>query len=81
MGDDQANFKQRYFMYYEHTIIQFGHEEDNMERGILEIKYARLKKTYIKDDKIKLFGFILMQKGLSLQFYTEDEQVQKEWIE
>ena len=52
-----------------------------MERGILNIKYARLKKTHIKDNKMKLYGFILMQKGLSLQFFAEDEAVQKEWIE
>lgn len=71
--EEQANFKQRYFIYFDHVIIQFGHEDDTMERSVLQIKYARLKKTYIKDDKTKLYGFILMQKGLSLQFYTEDE--------
>jgi hypothetical protein len=37
-----------------------------MERGILDVKYARIKKTHLKDDKTKLFGFILMAKGLCL---------------
>ena len=37
-----------------------------MERGILNIKYARLKKTHLKDKDQKIFGFILMAKGQSL---------------
>ena len=44
-------------------LIQFSNEDDEMERGILNIKYARLKKTHLKDDKTKLWGFILMAKG------------------
>ena len=52
-----------------------------VEHGILHIKNARLKKTYVKDSKMKLYGFILMQKGLSLQFFSEKESVQKAWIE
>ena len=81
VGDEEANFKQHYFIYVDHMLIQFKHEEDTRERGILHIKYARLKKTHIKDNKMKLYGFILMQKGLNLQFFSEEESVQKAWIE
>lgn len=58
-----ANFKQKYFVFVENRIIQFSRDDDTMERGILNIKYARLKKTHLKDAKTKLFGFILMAKG------------------
>lgn len=44
-------------------IIQFSNDEDTMERGILNIKYARLKKTHLKDSSKKIYGFILMAKG------------------
>jgi hypothetical protein len=53
-------------------IIEFANEEDTMERGILNIKYARMKKTHLKDSQKKLYGFILMAKGKCLQFYNED---------
>ena len=43
-----------------------------MERGILNIKYARLKKTHLKDSSKKIYGFILMAKGKCLQFYHEE---------
>jgi hypothetical protein len=64
-----------------HRLIQFGSEDDQMERGILNCKYARLKKTHLKDSNTKLFGFILMAKGQCLQFYNEDQDVIAEWIE
>ena len=58
----------------------FNSDDDTMERGILQIKYARLKKTHLKDANTKLFGFILMAKGLFLQFYhTEQAEINK-WI-
>ena len=72
----EATYKERYFMYHEHTLIQFNHENDTQERGILQIKYARLKKTKITDkNKKKLYGFVLMMKGRSLQFFMEDEEL------
>lgn len=49
-----------------HKIIQFNHEKDTMERGILDIKYARLKKTHLKDSQQKMYGFIIMAKGQCL---------------
>ena len=58
-----ANFKQKYFVFVENRIIQFSRDDDTVERGILNIKYARLKKTHLKDANTKLFGFILMAKG------------------
>lgn len=74
--EEDANFKQRHFVYVDDKLIQFHSEDDEMERGVLHIKYARLKKTHIKDSNMKLYGFILMMKGLSLQFFTEEESVQ-----
>ena len=50
-------------MFVDDKIIQFGSEDDKMESGILHIKYARLKKTHLKDSDTKLYGFILMAKG------------------
>ena len=41
----------------------FNESDDPMEKGILYIKNARLKKTHLKDKVTKLFGFILMAKG------------------
>jgi serine/threonine protein kinase len=52
-----------------------------MERGILNCKYARLKKTHLKDNSTKLFGFILMAKGQCLQFYNENQDLINQWIE
>ena len=40
-----------------------NNDDDFQEKGVLHIKYARLKKTYLKDRNTKLFGFILMAKG------------------
>jgi serine/threonine protein kinase len=78
---NQANFKQKYFVYTENKLIQFCDDDDTHERGVLQIKYARLKKTHIKDNKTKLYGFILMAKGLYLQFFhTQKEEIDK-WIE
>jgi len=62
-GEKAANFKQKYIIFVGNKLIQFNSEDDTMERGILNIKYARLKKTHLKDDKTKFFGFILMAKG------------------
>jgi hypothetical protein len=53
-------------VFVENKLIQFNDDEDFMERGVLHIKYARLKKTHLKDSNTKLFGFILMAKGLCL---------------
>ena len=61
-----ANFKQKYIVYVENRLIQFSNAEEPAERGILNIKYARLKKTHLKDANTKLFGFILMAKGVCL---------------
>lgn len=52
-----------------------------MERGILQIKYARLKKTHLKDSSTKLFGFILMAKGQYLRFFHTDKAEIDKWIE
>ena len=52
-----------------------------MEQGILNCKYARLKKTHLKDKDTKLFGFILMAKGQCLQFYNESQEIITQWIE
>ena len=59
----------------------FQNDKDNMEKGILQIKYARLKKTSVKDGKNKLYGFILMAKGIGLRFYHENQEIINEWIE
>jgi hypothetical protein len=75
------NFKQKYMMLVGHRLIQFNSEDDTMERGILNCKYARLKKTHLKDSTTKMWGFILMAKGQCLQFYNTDQQVIKDWIE
>ena len=46
----ECNFKEKYFMLVGNKIIQFANEEDNMEKSILYIKNARLKKTHLKDE-------------------------------
>jgi len=76
-----ANFKQKYFVFDQHRLIMFSNDDDFQEKGILHIKNARLKKTYLKDSKTKLFGFILMAKGQCIQFYSTDEQIIQTWIE
>jgi hypothetical protein len=70
-----ANFKERYFVFVDNKIVMFNDEEDMNEKGVLQIKYARLKKTHIKDDNTKLYGFILMAKQKLLQFFHPDEAV------
>ena len=37
-------------MLVNNRIIQFANEEDNMEKSILYMKNARLKKTHLKDE-------------------------------
>ena len=53
-------------------MIMFYDEDDTQERGILHIKYARLKLTSLKDSKTKLYGFFLMAKGARFAFYVHD---------
>jgi hypothetical protein len=77
----EANFKEKYMMLVGHRLIQFNSEDDTKERGILNCKNARLKKTHLKDSVTKMWGFILMAKGQCLQFYNTDEQVIKDWIQ
>lgn len=76
-----ANFKQKYFVYTENQLIQFNNDDEPMEQGILQIKYARLKKTHLKDSQTKLFGFILMAKGQYLRFFHTDQAEINKWIE
>jgi hypothetical protein len=65
-GDkDKPNFKKKYFLLSGNKLIQMTNDGDTMERGILNIKYARLKKTHLKDSSQKLWGFILMAKGIT----------------
>lgn len=78
-GGDPS-FKQRFYIYAGHHLIQFKNESDVQERGRLNIKFARLRKTSLKDEQSKLFGFILMAKGVRLHFYTYDEGTQIQWL-
>ena len=52
MGETEgnnSNFKEKYFVFTDEKIVQFCSDDDTMERGILNIKNARLKKTHMKD--------------------------------
>lgn len=72
--EDEAgcNFKERYFIMVDHKLIMFHSEDDQQERGILHLKYSRLKLTSLKDPNTKLYGFFLMAKGTRMAFYARD---------
>ena len=42
--------KERYFMLAENKIIKFTDIDDDVEKGVLVIKNARLKRIKLKDD-------------------------------
>ena len=68
----QENMKERYFMLAENRIIKFTNFGDHMEKGILIVKNARLKRIKLKDDNQKLWGFIIMSKGRYHKFYHSE---------
>lgn len=80
-ADPNANFKQKYFVLVDNRLIQFNCEGDTMERGVLNIQYARLKRTHIKDENQKIWGFILMAKGQFFHFYHADQSVIDKWLQ
>ena len=59
-------------MLAENKIIKFTDIDDDVEKGVLVIKNARLKRIKLKDDNQKLWGFILMSKGRYHKFYHSD---------
>ena len=53
-------------------MIMFNSDEDEEERGVLDIKNCRLKKHNFKDTNLKyLYGFIIMAKGKTIDFYVD----------
>ena len=72
--------KERYFILDGKQMIKFADEEDLNERGILCIKNARLKRIKMKNDKQKLWGFVIMSKGLYYKFYHFQQQIIEQWI-
>lgn len=50
-----------------------------MERGVLDIQFSRFKETTLKDEHLKLFGFVLMAKGKSFHFYVRSREEQVRW--
>lgn len=48
---------------------------------MLDIKYARLKRTHLKDQHIKFYGFILMGRAHHLSFFHTDKSEIDRWIE
>ena len=59
-------------MLVDSQLIKFANDEDSKERGILMIKNVRLKRIKLKNDEKKLWGFLLMSKGLCFKFYHYD---------
>ena len=53
-----------------------------MERGILQIKNARLKKVHFKNkENVYMYGFILMCKGAMFEFYLKENKLERdEWV-
>lgn len=74
---EESNYKRRYVIYAGHKLIIFKSNTDKKERGILDIKYARLKETRLNNHNIKLYGFVLMARGGRLYFYSENQEEQK----
>lgn len=79
-GKTPPNFKRRFYVQSGHQLIEFKREGDPRERGKLNIKFARLRKTSLRDGDTKLHGFVLMAKGVRLHFYAEDEEAQGQWL-
>jgi len=81
LTEKTAIFKERYLCLVDDKLVQFRSETDQTSPKILHLKNARLKKTHLKDDKQKLFGFILIAKGVAFWFYDLDEVVIQRWVE
>ena len=64
-------------------MIKFDNENDDRERGVLQLKNARLKKCHFKDmHGVYMYGFILMAKGTMVEFYVrQNELLRDQWIE
>ena len=62
-------------------MIMFNSDEDEEERGVLDIKNCRLKKHNFKDTNLKyLYGFIIMAKGKTIDFYVDTVEEREQWI-
>lgn len=76
-GDgDKTNYKKRYAVYAGHRIILFKSQTDTQERGIIDIKYARIKETKLLCGSKRFYGFVLMARGCRLFFYADTQQLQ-----
>ena len=47
--EEIASFEERYFVFAENRLIYFNEEGDDKERGVLQIRYSRMKKTSLRD--------------------------------
>ena len=77
----KSNYKKRYAIYAGHQIILFKNQDDKQERGIIDIKYARMRETVLICGKLKMNGFILMARGNRMFFSTETLQQQMLWLD
>ena len=56
-------------------------ESDDQERGVLNVKNCRLKKVEFKDVVgNRMYGFILMAKGKTFEFYGISADETNKWI-
>eukprot|EP00347_Sterkiella_histriomuscorum_P000721 403374762 len=80
--NSENELKERYYIYQEQRILQFNTMQDTQERGILNIKYARLKKLHFTDETgAYVYGFILMGKGNQIELYHHNKKHVDAWIE
>ena len=56
-------------------------ESDDQERGVLNVKNCRLKKVEFKDVVgNRMYGFILMAKGKTFEFYGISADETNKWV-
>ncbi|CDW82463.1 protein kinase domain containing protein [Stylonychia lemnae] len=75
--NSESELKEKYFIYTEQRSLA-----DTQERGILNIKYCRLKKMHFTDEGGNyVYGFILMGKGNQIEFYHQNKKHIEQWID
>ena len=71
--DHSIEFDETYYILVYNKILRL--DENSVLDGELMLNNARIKKTSIKNEELRLAGFELMSQGQTLKFYSKDEEV------
>ena len=80
-GKSDVQFDNDYYVLRGNILQRFANEEEDTLTGVICIRNCRVKKHYFKDTESKyMYGFIMMAKGKSIDFYVDSLQLREDWI-